>query len=1046
MVSSPSEPNLIEQTLGKFEFSHLVDKVLLQTMRQEIRQGKLQLDKKIGKDLEDGNYELGKIEAFREGCYRLPVTLNSSGKTVQSFCKLGRGKKALEELATGAEVATFLGKEKKLKFVPRVLYYNPNAQSPLPQSWGIFSRGINALLSRKEESTTFYATEFLGGEYRPFNRDMSHLEKKSDRKKLIALRLIENIVKYHKTELTPALQHKLSNNRFAKRGFRAIEYLRKVNPEAYDGSSLSKLWDSVELALRGQEIGLIHNDLHGGNIYSNPDGELKIIDWDDATIGLPQTDLCRALMGLGYCTEEKREEERSLVEALYKRLEKPGKWEDFVKAHDLTHLSIRLRLAAGNANRIKESSKVIQNEQYREEYIQALEKLTNYHLTVANRLMREYNLTELSSGIKDFFSQTSLSAKDEKWVRQYTKESEGNPDCYAVSKLETILKKDSEDQTPELSESVKEQVEEERQVNTLTKHIAAGARKRKRKWWGLAGAMAAVVAGTVLIGGSLAYNKYVKPVQEKLAEEQSVVESLAKEWQPDFTEEVFLEREMKIIKKDENRENYAYQDEKHLLVPVIVSYAHLQDRLPQLQAEWERYLAGSKLPPKERDLEACYSRKEPFSFCFSTKTVDEKDFTAQKNKIEEERAIEISQKNFSQRSSLKQLFSAQDYYSNASLEKLLDELSRAYFTLPGIMEALSEVKGEKFPQFLEAKTANRYSGKDPRFRAHILTSQLASAIKESRSLAGGYVRLLCSPEEISLQDGNEEEVFFSVSPCADEAKEAYFNFLVRNGITPELLEKFAGLKMETERKNLLLAKMLSPISDEGLDATLYLLGGLEKGYIQLVKSGLDLTKIVIEHWEKSNQYPGSECEYRWDNLIGKLIKEDPAVLTFSYESESIRLTLSALYKEVYPLVQKRKMATEQASMNEALHSSWRSVFLTRSLPDELYQSFVNVYAITRTGRLVSALPLNEEEAIKFLVYEGGVDKLALRMEEYVSGLVKVYGICQKEGVFSNESYEFTSGIAQMYSAGSSIREYLPLLIDLFSVPESDLLKPEPPKK
>ncbi|MEK6845190.1 MAG: hypothetical protein AABY26_00405, partial [Nanoarchaeota archaeon] len=308
------------------------------------------------------------------------------------------------------------------------------------------------------------------------------------------------------------------------------------------------------------------------------------------------------------------------------------------------------------------------------------------------------------------------------------------------------------------------------------------------------------------------------------------------------------------------------------------------------------------------------------------------------------------------------------------------------------------------------------------------------AIKESKSLAGGYVRLLCSPEEISLQDGNEEEVFFSVSSCADEAKEAYFNFLSRNGITPELLERFAGLKMETERKNLLLAKMLSPISAEGLDATLDLLNGLERGYIQLVKSGFDLAKIVIRHWGKSNQYPGSECEYRWNELTSKVIQKDPHVLTFGYESETIRLTLSALYKEVYPLIQKKKMETEQASMNEALHSSWRSVFLTRSLPDDLYQSFVNVYAITQTSSSFSTLPLNEEEAVNFLVYDGGVDKLVLRMEEYVSGLVKVYDICQKEGVFCNESYEFTSGIVQMYSAGSSILEYFPLLLDLFSVP------------
>ncbi|MBU2523103.1 MAG: phosphotransferase [Nanoarchaeota archaeon] len=148
----------------------------------------------------------------------------------------------------------------------------------------------------------------------------NHIQKISNNPaemKLILDKITKTVSDIHSISLSPDEIKLLSTNNYAS------DHSKWKIPELAEKDYVQGVVESLTQytkSLNNYGKGLIHNDLHLGNMHLKGQDIVSLIDWEWAMLGAPQTDITRIAMGLRFDNPKNADKEGELVKNFYNAL------------------------------------------------------------------------------------------------------------------------------------------------------------------------------------------------------------------------------------------------------------------------------------------------------------------------------------------------------------------------------------------------------------------------------------------------------------------------------------------------------------------------------------------------------------------------------------------------------------------------------------------------------------------------------------------------------------------------------------------------------
>ncbi len=280
--------------LGEKKYGELVDDMLRTRLLPELyKRGQTYSD--VRERLQNSEFKVEEepsyiAPGFRAG--KLHVTMPGADFDMFSFYRLAFSSAREEDVARDYVIANYL--HEKGMSVPAVVFANRT----LAVTGLIEGEELLKVLGRQDLRVQNTASKTF---------DVFYVEPLQE--------ILDQVVRYHSLAITDkkvqnALKMKTGDDYYSPARF--IEAVAPHNPvvrgenAAFDLGSLvdtfQDQWKAIiDVPLQTQERqGLIHNDLHCGNVIVSAAGKPVILDFGDATIGSVQYDLCRILMATGF--------------------------------------------------------------------------------------------------------------------------------------------------------------------------------------------------------------------------------------------------------------------------------------------------------------------------------------------------------------------------------------------------------------------------------------------------------------------------------------------------------------------------------------------------------------------------------------------------------------------------------------------------------------------------------------------------------------------------------------------------------------------------
>jgi len=797
-----NEDNTVRTFLGKRKFNKLTRKILAKrfVLRELDRRGKR--IEEIASNLTKGDFEVDEETTYiapgvRKG--KITISIPQKKFSVSSFYHIGYSKKRKAEIEKDFEVSNFLS-----------------------------SRGVKApeIAYKKRSflsSTGFGATECMIGDVLSKRVTNGIQQKKLD---TISETVISQIFKYHKQRDIPK---------------KAIEHLEQKTAD--DFYSLDKFVERVgkKVQIRSERIdeflaereGILHNDLHTGNIIANG-GEVGIIDWGDATLGPIHIDVCRYLISKGFYEKVREEErrlrrkgenaeevlERYLDQEIGEHLESNGyDQKDFYSKLNLADALIKLRIAGVNYDKFlkkMEEDRTFENRLESEEK-QLIRDITSYRFTLAVEALEKEGLTDLTRDLENLVADIPIERRSREWVDEFILRQ--RPDVRSWEKMRTI------------GDKLLHLEDEKKRQDTINTSVA-----RKRIFGNALTGLASIAA--VLALGFLGHENYVKPIQNSLEEKQRIANYLADNWEPDLAERMFVS-----FHNIEMLDGKPFLTQHPTLVPNFMNYVPMAEDSKEFRRLFEEFKKNNPDLEPHRDFKACISDPERYlTICFPatyhddiinhpvTKQIEKECIVNNKLKkgcreriLEAGRSIRARLResgSLSEQSLLEEIVSPYDYYQGLPWCAVTEHLERVYFGINSVLESMWHTKPELFSEVLSnAALRYDYKGDDNNFKLHLLSHHFMGLLKENQDLASSYVSLFCPQDAIVIAGGDKQKIFLGehdyktdkMKQCVQEARDAYFSFLVMNGIDQETVYIIRQFDSKDQNKEILYAK--SELSD-----------------------------------------------------------------------------------------------------------------------------------------------------------------------------------------------------------------------------------------
>jgi len=232
------------------------------------------------------------------------------------------------------------------------------------------------------KSSDFIAFEFLDPrEQSTITERMPNMAEKE--KDEILEKIIDKISVYSNIPLNKKMTKLLKENDYVKE-FKEWDFAKKLN------------YKHIAKTLNDNRLGIIENGLHPNNIVTGKDDSLLIIDFGKAMYGVPQTDLARAVLALGYEGTEKEEiaverlfqkygkrfiekcsdsEDKEEAKNLCLKFEKAGSFEHFMEIYHLAKLHEYFKLAYKGEEIIREDKRLLSKPDLMSKYKLTIEEI-----------------------------------------------------------------------------------------------------------------------------------------------------------------------------------------------------------------------------------------------------------------------------------------------------------------------------------------------------------------------------------------------------------------------------------------------------------------------------------------------------------------------------------------------------------------------------------------------------------------------------------------------------------------------------------------------
>jgi len=615
--------------------------------------------------------------------------------------------------------------------------------------------------------------------------------------------VLGQVFRYHKLDDIPQkVQDHLTVEKMSD--FYGLNHFVKAlgkDPEEYKHLKHERLDELV-----ADQSGLLHNDMHSGNVIANGQ-DLNIIDWGDATLGAVHFDVCRYLTSIGFYDKVREEEDKLVAKG---QSEKAGKvlekklnvvLADKLKEHGYNHKEFYSKLNLANAlTRLRFAGltyekylKRMEEDQVFAEKLTADEKdlikdIVSYRYTAAADALEKEGMHDITHSLDELVEHSGIERKDRQWMSDcYAKH---NPDVSSWQQMKTI-----KDKLIDLEE-------QEDKLDQFDKKVA-----RRRIFKTALGGVAATLAVAAL--SYAGYQKYITPINERLETEAQLAEHFAEHWQPDIAEKSLAVLNVSYEFTDDEGKVHELEHNIYKLIPAVLNYLYHPSDKEQFKKLFEEFKKDNPDRQIAYDLDKCIKSDDKLSSCYIHTNLKEKEYEKEKARVKEKiTGTECIQ----ERTVFSELFGSSRYYPSKDLVSYVDNLDFVYFTLPGVLRSLSIVDEEGFEKLLDEASSGRKL-EDPRFKGQLLAENLADLIKTNGNIASAYVDLWCSPDDIMLAGNNKEKILLgeyegipSIEKCSQQARDSYFTLMSVLGMDVDTLDKIKTFRLGRKTEEMLLSK------------------------------------------------------------------------------------------------------------------------------------------------------------------------------------------------------------------------------------------------